>query len=100
MKPEVTREDLREDAYSDLTCAVDLMNILNSEYFGTIDMPERWGTEATYERVSRGIRAVMVIINAAMDQLSVAESDGADDYFEARTKLMADIIRSRRRGIA
>ena len=92
MKRKVTREDLHADAFAELSSAVDLFNTLEDEHFTSVDMPEGWGDRVTYERLSRKIRAVSAILDNAIGMLAVAEWNEADDYFNDRVELMADII--------
>ena len=89
----VTRSDLYQDAFAKLSCAADLLYTIEGEHFETVKVPEGWDNALNYEIISRKIRAVSSILGDAMDMLSVAENDGAGDYFNAKVKLAADIIR-------
>lgn len=92
-KIQVKRSDLYFEAYIQLDCAANLLYTLEEEHFISANMPEDWGDDCNYQRLSRKIRAVSSVLSHAMDVLSVAENDGTDEYSNETIKLMADIIR-------
>ena len=94
MKSERTmnKSDLYQDAFVELNCAADLLYTAEAEHFESINKPEDWNDDATFQSVSRKIHAVSSILRNAMDMLSVAETNEAGDYFNAKVKLMAEIV--------
>lgn len=89
----VTRSDLYQDAFVELTYAADLLYTTEAEHFESASIPDDWEDGANYESISRKIHAVSCILCNALNMLSVAENDEAKDYFNARVKFMADIVR-------
>lgn len=88
----ITREDLYEDSVIELSVGADMLNTLTAEHFESLERPEDWGDEYTYETLNRKILAAKTIINNALDVLNLAVNDGAGDYFNAKLKFMASLL--------